>query len=161
MKGPATRPSSGQGPEHGAARRRGAAVVETALVLNVLLVCTLAIFEYGRIVMLRQLMQNAAREGARLAVVGTAATPEVTTTQIQSAVTSCLAGQSISGITIEVYEANPTSGANIGPWDRTPYGGAIAVRISGTYRSVLPTTLGILPNPLPMTVISMMRSEAN
>jgi Flp pilus assembly protein TadG len=142
-------------------RRRGAAVVETALILNVLLLCTLAIFEYGRIVMLRQLMQNAAREGARLAVVGTAATPDVTTAQIQEAVTNCLAGQSLEGITIEVFQANPSTGANIGPWDQTPYGGAIAVRIGGTYRPSLPTTLGIVPNPMPMIVVSMMRSEAN
>jgi Flp pilus assembly protein TadG len=71
-----------------ARKRRGAAVVETAVVLNVLLLMVLGIFEYGRLVMIRQLMLNAAREGARMAVVGTSSNPPVTTAQIQAAATS-------------------------------------------------------------------------
>ena len=94
--------------------RPGAALLETALVLNVLILGVLGVFEYGRLVMLRQLMQNAAREGARLAVVGTASNPEVTTAQIQNTVISYLAGQSISGVTVQVYQANPTTGADLG-----------------------------------------------
>ncbi|QEH32960.1 TadE-like protein [Aquisphaera giovannonii] len=141
--------------------RRGAAVLETALILNVLLLGILGVFEYGRIVMLRQLMENAAREGARLAVVGTASTPEVTTAQIQACVVSYMAGQSISNLSVSVYQANPATGANIGSWDQAPYGGAIAVKITATYRPIVPTTFGIVPNPLPMTIVSMMLSEAN
>src|SRR4051794_26096439 len=87
--------------------RRGAAVIETAVVLNVLLLGLLGTFEFGRMIMIRQLMDNAAREGARLAAVGTVADHEVTTDQIQSTVTSLLAGQSISGLTVSVYQANP------------------------------------------------------
>ncbi|WP_165232756.1 TadE/TadG family type IV pilus assembly protein [Aquisphaera insulae] len=135
--------------------------METALILNVLLLGILGVFEYGRIVMLRQLLQNAAREGARLAVVGTAANPEVTTAQIQTYVSKYLAGQSISGMTVSVYQANPTTGANIGSWDQTPYGGAIAVKIQATYKPMIPSTFRIIPNPLPMTIVSMMLSEAN
>jgi Flp pilus assembly protein TadG len=37
-------------------------------VLNVFLLGLLGVFEYGRLVMIRQLMDNAAREGARLAM---------------------------------------------------------------------------------------------
>ncbi|MFO0891494.1 MAG: TadE/TadG family type IV pilus assembly protein [Isosphaeraceae bacterium] len=141
--------------------RRGAAVVETALVLSLLLVCLLAVFEYGRILMIRQLMQNAAREGARLAVVGTATTPDVTTEQINALMTSLMSGQALEEIAIEIYQADPATGARLGGWDQTPYGGAIVVKLSGTYRPMAPTTLGIIPNPMPMTVVSMMRSEAN
>ena len=137
---------------YGITLRRGAAVLETALVLNVLLLGLLGIFEYGRMVMIRQLMDNAAREGARLAVVGTAANPEVTTAQIQNTVISYLAGQSLSGVTVSVYQANPTTWANIGPWNQTPYGGAIAVEINATYVPIIPTTFGILPNPMPLKV---------
>jgi len=140
---------------------RGAAVVETALILNVLLLGLLGVFEYGRIVMLRQLMFNAAREGARLAIVGTAADPEATTAQIQQTVTSYLAGQSLSNMSVQVYQANPTTGANIGAWNTTPYGGAIAVEIDGTYTPLIPSTFGIVPNPMPMKAVSMMLSEAN
>ena len=142
---------------------RGAAVLETALVLNVLLLGILGVFEYGRIVMLRQLMYNAAREGARLAVVGTAANPEVTTAQIQQTVTSYLAGQTLSNMTIQVYQADPTMlpTKNIGARDQTPYGGTIAVEINANYLPIVPTTFGIVPNPMPLKAVSMMLSEAN
>ena len=55
--------------------RRGSVVVETAIVLSVLLTGLLGIFEYGRLGMIRQLMNNAAREGARMAIVSTASQP--------------------------------------------------------------------------------------
>lgn len=141
--------------------RRGAAVLETALVINVLLLGVLGVFEYGRLVMLRQLMQNAAREGARLAVVGTAASPEITTAQIQNTVISYLAGQSLSNLTVQVYQADPTTGANVGVWNQAPYGSPIAVQINATYVPVIPTTFGIVPNPMPMKAVSMMLNEAN
>ena len=47
-------------------RRRGAALVEMALVLPVFVAVTLGIIEFGRAMMVSQLVTNAAREGARL-----------------------------------------------------------------------------------------------
>jgi Flp pilus assembly protein TadG len=143
-------------------QRRGAEVVETALVLNVVLLGLLSIFEYGRLVMVRQLLNNAAREGSRYAVVGSAETPHVTTEQIRETVRSYLAGQSIDITDIKVYQANPSTGDWVSDaWAQTPYGGAIAVQVEAMYRPILPTTLGIIPNPFPVTGISMMLSEAN
>jgi Flp pilus assembly protein TadG len=136
-------------------------VVETAVVLSVLLLILLGIFEYGRIVMLRQLMDNAVREGARLAIVGTAAQPPITAQDIADTVNGCLAGQSLQNVSIQVYQADPVTGANIGSWELTPYGGAIAVRMDVDYAPILPTTLGIVPNPLHFSAQSMMLSEAN
>lgn len=131
------------------------------MVLSVLLLILLGIFEYGRIVMLRQLMNNAVREGARLAIVGTAAQPPITAQDIADTVNGCLAGQSLQNVSIQVYQADPVTGANIGTWELTPYGGAIAVQIDADYVPILPTTLGIVPNPLHFTALSMMLSEAN
>jgi Flp pilus assembly protein TadG len=45
--------------------RRAATIVEMALVISLVLPLMFAVFEYGRIIMLKQLMDNAAREGAR------------------------------------------------------------------------------------------------
>ncbi len=58
-----------------AARRRGAAVVEFAVVLPLLLTVLFGIIEYGWVFMVRQTLQTAAREGARLAVLQTSVSP--------------------------------------------------------------------------------------
>jgi Flp pilus assembly protein TadG len=141
--------------------RRGSVVVETTIVLSLLLTGLLGIFEYGRLVMIRQLMNNAAREGARMAVVTTASQPTTVTQQITDAVNNYLAGQAIQNVVIQIYQADPTTGANVGPWNLTPYGGSIAVQIDGDYVPVIPTSAGILPSQIHFTSLSMMLSEAN
>src|SRR5262249_9184381 len=45
-------------------RRRGAVVVETAVVLGTLLMVILGVLEFGRYVMMQQILNAAAREGA-------------------------------------------------------------------------------------------------
>jgi len=140
---------------------RGVAVVETAMVLGVMLLGIMGIFEYGRIVMVRQLMTNAVQGGARLAVVGTAAQPPATTMQIIDAVNNSLVGQALSNVNVQVFQADPTTLANIGAWNTTPYGGAIAVQLDGDYTPILPSTMGIVPNPIHFTSVSVMLSEAN
>jgi len=57
-------------PNRTPSRRRGAALVEIALVLPIFFAVILGIIEFGRAMMVGQLVTNAAREGARLAVVG-------------------------------------------------------------------------------------------
>lgn len=49
--------------------RRGTALVEMALVLPIFVAVTLGIVEFGRAMMVGQLVTNAAREGARLAII--------------------------------------------------------------------------------------------
>ena len=141
--------------------RRGATVVETAVVLNLMLLLLLGVFEYGRLVMIRQLMLNAAREGARMAVVGTSSNPPVTTAQIQAAVRTYLIGQPLDGLAVTVYQADPATGNSIGAWDQTPYGGALIVKISGKYKPIVVGALGIVPDPMPLESVVMMLSEAN
>jgi Flp pilus assembly protein TadG len=142
-------------------RRRGAATVETAIVLNVVLLMLLGILEYGRLVMIRELMLNAARAGARMAVVGTSSNPPTSTSQIQSATKSYLVGQPLDNLSVSVYQVNPATGASIGAWDQAPYGGAVAVKVTGTYRPVIAGSFGIVPDPMPLQSIAVMLSEAN
>lgn len=56
-------------------RARAAAVVEFAVVLPLLLTILFGIIEYGWVFMVRQTLQTAAREGARLAVLQTSVPP--------------------------------------------------------------------------------------
>ncbi|MHB0960815.1 MAG: TadE/TadG family type IV pilus assembly protein [Pirellulaceae bacterium] len=49
--------------------RRGVAAVELAIVLPILLLALVGIIEFGRAVMVQQIITNAAREGARRAII--------------------------------------------------------------------------------------------
>jgi Flp pilus assembly protein TadG len=136
-------------------------LLEVAIVLAILVAIVLGVFEYGRLVMVKQVMDNAARSGARLAVVSTNTNPPTTTAMIQAQVTSALAGM-VQNPTILVYQADITTGANISNnWNAAPFGSDIAVEIDATYQPIVPTSFGILPNPLPLVSKSVMRSEAN
>jgi len=138
-------------------RRRGAAAVEMAVVILGCLIFLFAIFEYGRFQMMRHLVDNAAREGARQAVVNT---NTMTTADIQNIVTDSLAGQSFDSVAITVYKANPSTGANIGAWTDAAFGEGIAVQVNAVYSPMLPT-FGFLQASVPISAKVIMRSEAN
>jgi len=63
------------------ASERGTALLETALTLPLLLLVSVSIFEFGRAYQTWQVLTNAAREGARIAVL-----PNVTATQVETRV---------------------------------------------------------------------------
>ena len=65
--------------------RRGTALVEMALVLPIFLLVVLGIIEFGRAMMVANMVTNAAREGARLAVID-----GNTNTDVENAITSFL-----------------------------------------------------------------------
>ncbi|MFV0442493.1 MAG: TadE/TadG family type IV pilus assembly protein [Planctomycetaceae bacterium] len=60
-----------------ASRRSGAATVETALVLPIFFMVLLGMVEIGRAFMVSQLLTNAAREGARIAIMNNSTNTEV------------------------------------------------------------------------------------
>ena len=60
--------------------RRGAAIIEFALLAPVLFMLVLGMIEFGRVLMVAQLLTDAAREGGRLAVVAGSNTDKVTST---------------------------------------------------------------------------------
>jgi Flp pilus assembly protein TadG len=138
-------------------RRSGTSIVQTALVLNVCLVFLLGLFDFSRVIMLRQLVVNAAREGCRYAVVNTST---ATTAQVQSYVTTYLCGQPINNLVVNVYEADPTTGANLGTWTNAGLSNSIAVQITGTINTMTPT-FSLLPSSLPLQSTCIMASEAN
>ncbi|TWT66990.1 TadE-like protein [Posidoniimonas polymericola] len=62
-----------------ATKRRGASAVEFALVAPIFFLVVLGIVEFGRMAMVQQIITNAAREGARIAVLDGATKAKVTT----------------------------------------------------------------------------------
>ena len=113
--------------------RRGVATVETALVLSICFVFMFGLFDFCRLLMVRQVVANAAREGARYATVST---DTVTSSQVQTVVQNFLAGQA-AGATISVYLANPATGANIGTWETAQQGQAVGVQVTTNYTPLL------------------------
>lgn len=141
--------------------RRGVTIVELAIVIATFLAFLFTLYDYGRFIMARQLIENAAREGSRQATTDAAA---LTTADIQATVTDYLMGTPLNNLTITVYLANPSTGADITPaggsWKDAQFGEAVAVKISGDYVPMLPTW-SWLTNSLTLRALAVTRSEAN
>ena len=126
-------------------RRRGASAVEFAIVAPVFFILVFGMIEFGRMVMVQQIITAATREGSRVGVV-----PSATTSQVTTAVNNYLNGSSIKGATITVSPDPPNSAT---------YGSSVTVTVSIPFASV-----SWLPSPffLKSTTLSaqcVMRSE--
>ena len=87
--------------------RFGAAAVELAVVLPLLVTLLLGLWEVGRMIEVTQVLSNAAREGARLAANGNVTISQVNT-HVQNYITN--AGLNATGNTIQIQNLtkNPT-----------------------------------------------------
>jgi Flp pilus assembly protein TadG len=87
----------------------GQALVEMALILPVLLILALGVVEFGRAFNAKQAITDAAREGARLAVVNDPAiTQDSVTASVRTALTR--AGMPAASATVEFDKTGPPSG---------------------------------------------------
>lgn len=77
--------------------RRGATVVEFAVVAPLLFLLIFAALEFGRVVMVQQIITNAAREGARRGIL-----EQTTVSEVKTTVIDYLADCSITGATVSV-----------------------------------------------------------
>jgi Flp pilus assembly protein TadG len=147
------------------ARRRGATAVETAAVISIALLFIFGIIEYARLIYFFHVADNAAREGARYAVVHTG--DGTTTAQVKAVVTAAMAGQDGSlnpgTYSVNVFSANPATGQPVAnsSWTDAPFAGSVGVEVTGTYKFILPTFLRFSGPTLPVKVRSLMMSEAN
>jgi Flp pilus assembly protein TadG len=145
--------------------RSGATAVETAAVISVALLFIFGILEYSRLLYFFHVADNAAREGARYAVVHTG--DGTTTAQVQAVVTAAMSGQQASlnsgTFAVNVYNADPTTGLAIAStaWTDAPFIGGVGVEVTGTYKFILPTFLRFNGPTIPIKVRSLMTSEAN
>ena len=110
-------------------QRRAAAAVEFAIVAPVFFLLVFGMIEYGRMVMVQQVITNASREGARKAVLDGA-----TTNEVQTTVDSYLTSGSITGATTTVSPNPPTNAA---------FGDPVTVSVSIPFSQV-----SWLPSPM-------------
>lgn len=110
--------------------RRGAAVVETAVVLPVFILVVLGMIEVGRAIMVAQLVENAAREAARSAIISGSTNQSVTDVATSSLQNSANVSAGSVGVTINVAGISGGSVATAQPRD------LITVTVSVPYSSV-------------------------
>src|SRR3954451_3490109 len=91
-------------------RRWGATAVETGLVLLPMTMFLCGIFEYGRFLMDWNLLNNAAREGCRYALVNNTSTS--VNTDVQNVVTKFMAGRSSSYDNLTITVSGTHSGVS-------------------------------------------------
>jgi Flp pilus assembly protein TadG len=116
--------------------RRGASVVEFAIVAPLFFLLVFGMIEFGRMVMVQQVLTNASREGARRAVLSGVSDADVETT-----VEDYLANASISGATVTIATQAPT------PPD-TAEARVVTVTIPFSQVSWLPTPIFLGSNTL-------------
>jgi hypothetical protein len=114
--------SSGAASKRTARRRRGATVVEFAVVAPVVFLFIFAMIEFGRMVMVQQIITNAAREGARRGVL-----EQTTADEVHAIVNDYLTSSSVSGATVTL---SPES------LDRIGFGNPITVSVSVPFDEV-------------------------
>lgn len=108
-------------------RRQGAAAVEFALVAPLFFLLVMGMIEFGRAIMVQQLITNAAREGVRNAVLDGS-----TSTSAKAAANQYLTAGGVSGATISVLNS---AGAAVEP-STIGYGESVTVRVAIPYSSV-------------------------
>jgi Flp pilus assembly protein TadG len=91
----------GKNQRHPRALERGVTVVEGAIILVVFFMLLLGVIEAGRFFSTRQVLTNAAREGARFAIAPTAGTNNLPTdAEIIARVNTYLAAAHVTGATV-------------------------------------------------------------
>ncbi len=112
--------------------RRGTTVVEFAFVAPIFFLVVFGIIEFGRALMVQGVLVNAARAGARAAII-----PNETDAQVTTAVSTNMAGAGISGYTETLSPTLASSPAS---------GTALTLTVSVPYANVswygYPTWLG-------------------
>ncbi|MBI1390669.1 MAG: DUF4320 family protein [bacterium] len=103
-------------------RETGSATVEFAVVAPIILLLLFGIVEFGRVMSVQHLLNTAAREGARVAVL-----PGASTGQVNAKIAEVLTGAGISSEVIEISPADVSSANRNDP---------ITVRVRVTYESI-------------------------
>ena len=150
-------------------QRKGHIVVEMSLILPLLLSLLFGMMEYGRFVMLQNLLTNASREGARVAAMSVGSTnTSINTAYIQNIVTQKMAGFSITNQTVNVYKYNTSNPSDMSQnWQTAiAFQDQVAVSITGNYGPMLPfyqinPLVITLPRAIPVQVTAIMMCESS
>jgi Flp pilus assembly protein TadG len=128
-------------------RRQGAAMVETAFVLLPVLMLIFGVFQFGRLLMDWNVLNNAAREGCRYAIVNN--TSPTLTADVTALVNARMGGETKSFSTFTITISGTHNGTSTTP-DNLVAGDFLTVTVSGQYKFLnLP-----IPTPTSMNMNS-------
>jgi Flp pilus assembly protein TadG len=134
--------------KHMQKRRRGAATLELAFVAIPVFMVVFGIFEYGRLLMDWTVLNAAAREGGRYALVNN--TNSTISTDVQALVTARIGKEASSFTKITVSVSGTHNGVATAVTNLSP-GDPITVSVSGPYRFM--NVIPLIPMP-PLTLSS-------
>jgi Flp pilus assembly protein TadG len=137
---------------------RGAALVEAAMVLPILLLISVGIFEFGRAYQTWQVLTNAAREGARTSVLPNGAPASVETRVRQYMQDGQLPEFAAASVTVDRAASITVNGA-------AQTASQIIIDYPFTFIVLQPVAQLVAPattagNPLTMRASALMRNEA-
>jgi Flp pilus assembly protein TadG len=135
---------------------RGAALLETAITVPIILLISVGIFEFGRAYQVQQVLTNACREGARAAVIEGTSDAQVTKIVTDYMTAGNLPVDSKNPPTVSVLRAEPFGGTTASKVTVTfPYKFMV---IGGVVKLVAPkSTVG--SQNLNMQASALMRNE--
>jgi Flp pilus assembly protein TadG len=140
------------------AGERGQAIIETAVTLPIVLVLSVSIFEFGRALQVWQLLTNAAREGARVAVLPGATTDGVRNRVLQYMEAGGLQNRNANQIAVD-------NGAEIDMAGEAVSASQITINYPYSFMVLNPVMQLIVPGsdvgaPITMTASALMRNES-
>ena len=138
--------------------QRGQALIETALTLPIVLVISISIFEFGRALQVWQLLTNAAREGARVAVLPGATSDGIKERVLQYMVAGGLQNPNVNQVSVNSnaeisMSGNPVSASQI--TIAYPYSFMV---LNPVMQLIAPGT--DVGTPITMTASALMRNES-
>jgi Flp pilus assembly protein TadG len=136
----------------------GQALVETALALPLMLLLSVAIFEFGRAYQTTQVLTNAVREGARVAVL-----PNATTADVQARVMAYLQNGQLSDYDDAQVLVNQNASISIGT--TTAAASRVTVNYPFSFIVLNPVANLVVKGstvgaPITLTAVAEMRNEA-
>jgi Flp pilus assembly protein TadG len=138
-------------------KRRGAAAVEASQVLLALTMFVFGLFEYGWFLMNYNLVNNAAREGCRYALVNN--TSSTISSDVTTVVTNYMAGQSSNFTSITVTVSGTHNGSAVTDVTTLVAGDFIIVKVSATYKFLNIIPIFKLPTTMTLTSSVTMTCE--
>ena len=147
-------------------RRRAVTLVESTLVISSMLMFLFGIFEYGRFIMVLQVVENATREGSRM---GIAHTNDKVSADVIARVTDRMAGVNnqlsnvkitVGGQVLRPKDSTEKAGDALSDWTDASTTDGIVVQVTADYQPILPTFLR-MNSVIPLRAKSVMYSEGN